>query len=99
MALRPPVAHDRIHMTNTGQVRLELRHRWSDGTTHVLFDPIEFQRTMRTTAGGSDTGRLMPSAPGHSSWGRTIYPALGRYTPVLLKPGRKNMNGLISETL
>src|SRR2546425_12470768 len=41
-ALRPPVAHDRIHLTNTGQVLLELRHRWSDGTTHVLFDPIEF---------------------------------------------------------
>ena len=24
-----------------GQVRLELRHPWSDGTTHLLFDPVE----------------------------------------------------------
>jgi hypothetical protein len=40
-ALRPPVAHDRIRLTNNGHVLLELRHRWSDGTTHVLFDPIE----------------------------------------------------------
>lgn len=40
-ALRPPVAHDRIQMTDDGQVRLELRHRWSDGTTHLVFDPIE----------------------------------------------------------
>jgi hypothetical protein len=35
------VAHDRIRLTNDGQVLLELRHRWSDGTTHIMFDPIE----------------------------------------------------------
>jgi hypothetical protein len=40
-ALRPPVAHDRIHLTERGQVRLDLRHRWADGTTHLLFQPIE----------------------------------------------------------
>ena len=40
-ALRPPVAHDRIHLTAQGQVRLELRHRWADGTSHLLFDPVE----------------------------------------------------------
>ena len=39
--LRPPVAQDRIRLTDEGQVRLELRHRWSDGTTHLLFDPVE----------------------------------------------------------
>jgi len=40
-ALRPPVAHDRIHLTPDGQVMLDLRHRWADGTTHLVFDPIE----------------------------------------------------------
>jgi len=35
------VAHDRIRLTPDGQVRLELRHRWADGTTDLLFDPIE----------------------------------------------------------
>jgi hypothetical protein len=40
-ALRPPVAHDRIQLTGDGQVLVELRHRWADGTTHVVFDPIE----------------------------------------------------------
>jgi Putative transposase len=40
-ALRPPVAHDRIRLTAEGQVLLTLRHRWADGTTHLLFDPIE----------------------------------------------------------
>jgi hypothetical protein len=32
-ALRPPIAHDRIHLTADGQVVLDLRHRWADGTT------------------------------------------------------------------
>jgi hypothetical protein len=40
-ALRPPVAHDRIHLTPDGQVVLDLRHRWADGTTRLMFDPIE----------------------------------------------------------
>ncbi|MBA3888531.1 MAG: transposase, partial [Acidobacteria bacterium] len=28
--------------TADGQVRLALRHPWADGTTHVVFDPVEF---------------------------------------------------------
>ena len=49
------MAHDRIHLTGDGQVLVELRHRWADGTTHLhptahsprgggpglVFDPIE----------------------------------------------------------
>jgi hypothetical protein len=41
-ALRPPVAADRLEMTAEGGVRLQLRHRWADGTTHLLFEPLEF---------------------------------------------------------
>ena len=41
-ALRPPVAQDRLHLTADGQVRLSLRQPWRDGTTDVVFDPIEF---------------------------------------------------------
>ncbi len=41
-ALRPPVAADRVRVTAEGQVALELRHRWADGTTHLVFDPVEF---------------------------------------------------------
>ncbi len=41
-ALRPPVAGDRVRVTSDGQVVLQLRHRWVDGTTHVVFDPVEF---------------------------------------------------------
>ena len=39
--LRPPLAQDRLHWTEQGQVRLELRRPWSDGTTHFLFEPVE----------------------------------------------------------
>ncbi len=41
-ALRPPVTDERIHLTDEGQVRLQLRQPWRDGTTDVLFDPVEF---------------------------------------------------------
>ncbi len=41
-ALRPPVAADRLRVTGEGQVVLQLRHRWVDGTTHLVFDPVEF---------------------------------------------------------
>jgi len=40
--LRPPVVDDRLRLTADGQVALQLRHRWADGTTHLMFDPVEF---------------------------------------------------------
>jgi hypothetical protein len=41
-ALRPPVTPERLALTADGQVRLALRQPWADGTTHVVFDPVEF---------------------------------------------------------
>jgi hypothetical protein len=41
-ALRPPVTPERLHLTADGQVRVTLRQPWRDGTTAVVFDPIEF---------------------------------------------------------
>ena len=40
-ALRPPLAQDRLRLTAEGRVVLELRHRWADGTTHLVFEPLE----------------------------------------------------------
>ena len=40
--LRPPVAEERVHLTAEGQVRLEFRRRWRDGTTALVFEPVEF---------------------------------------------------------
>jgi hypothetical protein len=41
-ALRPPVAIERLHLTEDGLVRLSLRQPWHDGTTDLVFTPIEF---------------------------------------------------------
>jgi hypothetical protein len=40
-ALRPPIAAERLHWTTDGQLRLQLRRRWSDGTSQLLFEPLE----------------------------------------------------------
>lgn len=40
-ALRPAVGQERLRMAPDGQVVLELRRRWADGTTHLMFDPVE----------------------------------------------------------
>ncbi|MBI3637331.1 MAG: transposase [Candidatus Rokubacteria bacterium] len=40
--LRPPVAQDRLALTPDGQVLLTLKGEWANGTTHLLFEPIEF---------------------------------------------------------
>ena len=43
-ALRPPVAQERLHVTEERQVRLQLRRPWREGTTDIVFDPIEAPR-------------------------------------------------------
>ena len=35
----PPVATERIALTEHGQVRYTLKTPYRDGTTHVIFDP------------------------------------------------------------
>jgi len=40
--LRPPLAEDRLRRLADRRVRLELKRPWSDGTTHLLFEPLEF---------------------------------------------------------
>jgi hypothetical protein len=39
--LRPPVAETRLQRLTDGRVLLTLKGEWSDGTTHVLCEPIE----------------------------------------------------------
>jgi hypothetical protein len=39
---RPALASERLSIDGRGRVRLELRHPWRDGTTHVLFEPLVF---------------------------------------------------------
>ena len=39
--LRPPLGQDRLQRMPDGHVVLELRRRWTDGTTHLIFEPVE----------------------------------------------------------
>ena len=41
-ALRPPVTDERLRVGDDGQVVLQLRHPWADGTTHLVFQPSAF---------------------------------------------------------
>jgi hypothetical protein len=40
-AARPPVASKRLSRREDGRLVYKLRHRWRDGTTHVVFEPLE----------------------------------------------------------
>jgi Putative transposase len=40
--LRPPMGSERVALTQDEHVRLQLRQPWTDGTTHLVFDPIAF---------------------------------------------------------
>jgi hypothetical protein len=40
-ALRPALGQDRLQLTPDGKAVLELRRRWTDGTTHLVFEPVE----------------------------------------------------------
>ncbi len=39
---RPPFANDRISLTRNGDVTLKLKKPFNDGTTHIVFTPLEF---------------------------------------------------------
>lgn len=39
---RPAVCLDRLHLREDGQVQYQLKHPFSNGTTHVVFSPLDF---------------------------------------------------------
>jgi hypothetical protein len=40
--LRPPLANDRLKILDDGNVRIQLKKHWSDGTTSVDLEPLAF---------------------------------------------------------
>lgn len=40
--LRPPLSHDRIRRLPDGRIQLTFKTPWSDGTSHMVFEPLEF---------------------------------------------------------
>jgi hypothetical protein len=40
--LRPPLVQDRLHLRTDGRVAVKLKRAWRDGTTRLVFEPLEF---------------------------------------------------------
>jgi len=38
---RPPIAQDRLRLSDTGQVIYQLKKPYSDGTSHIVMSPLE----------------------------------------------------------
>jgi hypothetical protein len=76
-ALRPAAGQERLRMSPDGQVVLELRRRWANGTTHLVFDPVELLERLAALVPRPRInlvlyhGVLAPRAP----WGRAIVTA------------------------
>ena len=43
---RPAVSTQRLSLTRHGKVRYELKTPYSDGTTHIIFEPLDFMYRM-----------------------------------------------------
>jgi hypothetical protein len=39
---RPAVSKKRLSLTSNGNIRYQLKTPYSDGTTHVIFEPLDF---------------------------------------------------------
>ncbi len=61
---RPPIAEQRLSVDGDGLVVYELKHPFSDGTTHVLFEPDDFIARLAALdcrdAGGRATQEQLP---------------------------------------
>jgi len=49
---RPAVSTKRLSLTRNGQVRYELKTPWRNGTTHVMFEPLDFTAPAHPCARG-----------------------------------------------
>ena len=49
---RPAIAEKRLSLTKQGMVRYELKTPYRDGTTHVIFEPVDFTAPAHPCARG-----------------------------------------------
>ena len=43
---RPAIANERLKRTRAGQLLLQLKSPWRDGTTHIVMSPLEFMQRL-----------------------------------------------------
>ena len=44
--LRPPLSTERLSLLPDGRLLYKLKRRWSDGTTHVIYEPMELMERL-----------------------------------------------------
>jgi len=44
--LRPPLSTERLSLLADGRLLYKLKHRWRDGTTHVIYAPMELMERL-----------------------------------------------------
>ncbi len=49
---RPALANERVQINSAGQVVLQLKTAWRDGTTHIVMSPLEFMQGLALDALG-----------------------------------------------
>ncbi len=72
--LRPLLAQERLRQRTDGRVLLELRKAWRDGTSHLLFEPMEFLEKLAALTPRPEVHLLLYHgilAP-HARWRRQI---------------------------
>jgi hypothetical protein len=43
---RPPLAAERLMLLPDGRLLYRLKHRWRDGTAHVIYEPMELMERL-----------------------------------------------------
>ena len=65
---RPAVAEPRLSMTAGDLIRYARKSPWRDGTTHVVFEPLDYLSRLAALdcrdAGGRATQEQLPRCPG-----------------------------------
>ncbi len=68
---RPAVSTKRLSLTRHGKVRYELKTPYSDGTTHIIFEPLDFIARLAALDCRDEEGRAtqeqLPRYPGQES--------------------------------
>lgn len=54
---RPAVSEKRLSLTSSGNIRYKLKTPYNDGTTHVIFEPLELMSHILVLHPSGDTGR------------------------------------------
>ena len=70
--LRPPFAQERLRLRDDGRVVLELKKAWHDGTTQLVFEPLEFLERLAAITPRPDVNLIICHgllAP-HAQWRR-----------------------------